>query len=459
MAEGTKRGGLLSALKSYSESSRGHALRPPDELEYEVQQRTDALQAAGPSFLGKQSGDAPVVPCLFTPKPKTDSLKGMLMAEAKERALEDREDMILSNSQMDEVWDMLLQHSEESEFDDKRINYDDFLKVRKNFLEQYGSGISQLFRASTFMRFPRDHSGAISIDGYYQYLIKRNLQERTAIALARYDSDNDGLLTTEELEAWIAEQLAEGKILHLRHMDRYFVTQYKHICARKFVFFYGKRGKMRIRDILNGPVLAEWMEMTKPSGPSTSNWFSLKSADRLYKMFMDLDQNMTGSLSRSELWQYSRTMTPLFLSRVFEEHAGRCRSQGGPRSKGEMVFMEFLDFVLAWQNKNSPPSIAYFFTIYDLKKAGRITGVEIYIFLMEIYKMWVDHGYYAELSVGDVKDEIFDMVKPEDELAITLQELIDCKVGGTVTTMMADMRVFWEYDNRESLMQHDDEEQ
>ena len=42
---------------------------------------------------------------------------------------------------------------------------------------------------------------------------------------------------------------------------------------------------------------------------------------------------------------------------------------------------------------------------------------------------WVDHGYYSELSVGDIKDEIFDMVKPEDELAITLQELIDCKVS------------------------------
>ena len=35
--------------------------------EYEVQQRTEALQAAGPSSLGKLPGDAPVVPCLFTP--------------------------------------------------------------------------------------------------------------------------------------------------------------------------------------------------------------------------------------------------------------------------------------------------------------------------------------------------------------------------------------------------------
>lgn len=30
--------------------------------------------------------------------------------------------------------------------------------------------------------------------------------------------------------------------------------------------------------------------------------------------------------------------------------------------------------------------------------------------------------------MGDVKDEIFDMVKPKEELKITLKELIDCKV-------------------------------
>ena len=51
------------------------------------------------------------------------------------------------------------------------------------------------------------------------------------------------------------------------------------------------------------------------------------------------------------------------------------------------LLQEFLDFVLAWQCKNSVPAMTYFFTIYDLKKVNRITGVEIYIFLMEIYKM------------------------------------------------------------------------
>lgn len=43
--------------------------------------------------------------------------------------------------------------------------------------------------------------------------------------------------------------------------------------------------------------------------------------------------------------------------------------------------------MLAWQYKNSAASISYFFTVYDLKKRGRLTSVEIHTFLIEIYKM------------------------------------------------------------------------
>ena len=39
-------------------------------------------------------------------------------------------------------------------------------------------------------------------------------------------------------------------------------------------------------------------------------------------------------------------------------------------------------------------------------------------------------GYYADLKIGDVKDEIFDMIKPKEDLKITLKELLDSEVKG-----------------------------
>ena len=60
----------------------------------------------------------------------------------------------------------------------------------------------------------------------------------------------------------------------------------------------------------------------------------------------------------------------------------------------------------------------------------------------------------ASCTVEDVRDEIFDMVKPADPAIITLKDLENCKVGDTVVGMLTDMHAFWQYDRREQLMDH-----
>ena len=60
----------------------------------------------------------------------------------------------------------------------------------------------------------------------------------------------------------------------------------------------------------------------------------------------------------------------------------------------------------------------------SLKPADVCAQVEIYGFFKAIYEMWVACGQYAELSIEDVKDEIFDLVQPADPLHITLQDLL-----------------------------------
>ena len=63
------------------------------------------------------------------------------------------------------------------------------------------------------------------------------------------------------------------------------------------------------------------------------------------------------------------------------------------------------------------------------------------------------------VNAEDVKDEIFDMVKPLKPTEISLQDLISCGVGDTIMSMLTDMNGFWAYDNREELMLHDGSDQ
>lgn len=55
------------------------------------------------------------------------------------------------------------------------------------------------------------------------------------------------------------------------------------------------------------------------------------------------------------------------------------------------------------------------------------------------------------VSFEDIKDEIFDMVKPKSVQKITLQDLIDSAQGETVVNILIDLNGFWTYENREYL--------
>jgi serine/threonine-protein phosphatase 2A regulatory subunit B'' len=50
------------------------------------------------------------------------------------------------------------------------------------------------------------------------------------------------------------------------------------------------------------------------------------------------------------------------------------------------------------------------------------------------------------------------MVKPADPLRISLSDLLSCKQGGTIASMLIDVRGFWAHDNRENLLQEEEEQ-
>lgn len=185
---------------------------------------------------------------------------------------------------------------------------------------------------------------------------------------------------------------------------------------------------------------------------------------------MDKDHN--GMLSKSELLSYGTgTLTPAFVDRVFQE----CLTYGG-----EMDYKTYLDFVLAMENRREPQALSYFFRILDVKHEGSLNCYAIHYFFRDILKQMqklnqannahssivcafkysrafhvqVDESDVLQDTVKfeDVKDEIFDMVKPEDPLRITLQDLVGCGHGGTVVSILTDLNGFWAYEDREVLV-------
>lgn len=80
----------------------------------------------------------------------------------------------------------------------------------------------------------------------------------------------------------------------------------------------------------------------------------------------------------------------------------------------------------------------------------------VYVLCRDVHQKWIEGGNY-DLCIEDVRDEIWDMVKPTDPLRITLADLLACRQGGTIASMLTDVRGFWAHDNRENLLQDEEE--
>merc|ERR1712151_920683 len=219
--------------------------------------------------------------------------------------------------------------------------------------------------------------------------------------------------------------------------------------VRKFFFFLDPKrtGRIHIRDLLSSQILPELYELRQEApmdaSDAASNWFSMQSALKVYGAYLELDVDQNGMLSKNELSRFgSGMLTDVFIDRVFDEIQTYRDAETGER---EMDYKAFLDFVLAMENKNSKQAIQYFWKLIANTQCA-LDGFVINYFFRAIVQLLKTKKVDVP-SVDDVKDEIFDMVKSKEPGVITLEDLIQCRQGGTVLSMLMDAAAFWRYDN------------
>jgi len=109
----------------------------------------------------------------------------------------------------------------------------------------------------------------------------------------------------------------------------------------------------------------------------------------------------------------------------------------------------FLDFILAMENRSSPPALRWFFRMLDIEKKHILCPFAVRFFFREVVRALQEAGFEAPL-VNDVTTEIFDMARPVDPArGITLEDLLNCGVGSIVVSMLTDVQSFLNYDQRE----------
>ncbi|XP_076622362.1 serine/threonine-protein phosphatase 2A regulatory subunit B'' subunit gamma-like isoform X2 [Colletes latitarsis] len=249
----------------------------------------------------------------------------------------------------------------------------------------------------------------------------------------------------KDLENYILELIPT--LPQLEGLEKSFHSFYVCTAVRKFLFFLDplRTGRVRIQDILACSFLDDLLELRDedlPKDLQEANWFSAPSALKVYGQYLNLDRDHNGMLNKEELAGYGTgTLTGVFLERVFQE----CLTY-----EGEMDYKTYLDFVLALENRHEPQSLHYLFRILDINNRGYLDTFCLNYFFRAIQEQMTMHGQ-EPVTFENVKDEIFDMVKPADPCKITLQDLLSCGQGDTMVSILIEFHGFWAYENREAM--------
>ncbi|XP_042629608.1 serine/threonine-protein phosphatase 2A regulatory subunit B'' subunit gamma isoform X1 [Cyprinus carpio] len=405
-----------------------------------------------------------------------------LREESRAVFLQRKSRELLDNEELQNLWFLLDKHQvPPTTGDEAMISYESFLKVG----EKAGAKCKLFFTARIYAKLlHNDPYGRISIMQFFNYVMRKVWLHQTRIGLSLYDVAGQGYLREsvsdlilppengknhsihsicigvklhcltktfflQDLENYILELIPT--LPQLDGLEKSFYSFYVCTAVRKFFFFLDPlhTGKIKIQDILACSFLDDLLELrdeelSKES--QESNWFSAPSALRVYGQYLNLDKDHNGMLSKEELSRYGTgTLTSVFLDRVYQE----CLTYDG-----EMDYKTYLDFVLALENRKEPAALQYIFKLLDMENKGYLNVFALNYFFRAIQEQMKIHGQ-EPVSFQDVKDEIFDMVKPKDPYKITLQDLVNSGQGDTVTSILIDLNGFWTYENREVLVAND----
>ena len=349
-----------------------------------------------------------------------------------------------------------------------RINYEQLCEVRRDLQEASGSDIfHETLSAMRFLELPRDQHSRISARDLYNRIDRRTCIAKTQLTMRPYDASRKGYLREHELERYIYDFIPVMPLA--KDMDEKFHAFYVFTAVRRFMFFLDpkRRGRIPVEVLASSDISAELHEMADVTSDEASSsravrksWFLPDNAKRVYSDYLELDEDHNGMLSKAELLNFRGSkgearLTKAFVERVYAEIITYRTNEA--TGEGEMDFKTYLDLVLAFENLSSHQALLYFFRLLDVRKLGYLDIFAINYFFREIADSIRDEGYDAP-HTPDVVDEIFDMVKPVDAAKITIDDLDKCKQAHTVISMLVDVTGFLAYDNREHMMQPEDDD-
>lgn len=362
---------------------------------------------------------------------------------------------------------LLLEFSEpkngEPNLDGKTISYQNYrfmltqTKALPDLLRKYLTPV-------LFTSLPQNEFGLAYSDILFTFAFEIRSYFESRLICAEIDYDNNGYLRESQMVEFCAAFTSQ--LVPQQNQATFYA-----VMVRKFMFFLGSKQvlenkvspysrisssismekRIKIKDLIISGVLKEFRRSIRQP-LDISNWFSQDNIITVYHAFSDLDFDRNDFLSRDEFNSFRTRfanhpcITRFVVDRIFE--CKITRSSANPN--GELDFRNFLDFYLAFTNKDHDASFRYYWTLLDFHQVGYLDAHTLHTFLREIFSCL---QYENPITVQDVANEIFDMATPrEDSSRISFQDLYNCKLRSLIIILLTDPNGFHNYETREQQL-------
>ncbi len=424
--------GWMDLLKIYTKSA------PQKSAEEQEKEATRIFLDILREDKKKEKSINPKIPRFFFKKPTNFSdIYLSVKAEAKQKFLILKSYDLPQKKNLKDLWASLKENKSEPQDSTERINYKDFQIVgEKNQM------FAEYFKPSTFLKFDKDKYGRIEILSFFHYVVRKNSIEENKITLSLSDVCCEGFLIDKDLEGYIKKEIRNFPFYD--EINDEIKEYYLLVAQRKFFFFLDPKrtGKIYINDIVTSNILTEFLEMSERNPNANdvaNNWFSLQNFWNIYRKYVELDKDKNGMLSKEELIKYGPGLTSIFIDRIFEEYQ---------KYENAIDFKQFIDFVLAMENRKDPASIQFIWRAIDVYHRNAVDTFVINMFYRAVIKKLYNRDR-GEYRIDDIKDEIWDMIGPKNSNYITLEDVLKSSYRDQVLSLLIDAKAFYQHDQKE----------
>ena len=273
-----------------------------------------------------------------------------------------------------------------------------------------------------YLQYACNKAGSVRLSEYMK-IVRYHVDLRRRFGeLSNFDRSSGKLVLSEtDLDEYVS---TFGIPLELSPELRGFYVQ---SVARRIMFLFDHRrsGKVSIKRLLLENVT-----------------LSTEAFMKLYTLYLDMDIDGNGLLSKSELARYPGGLLSVHaIDRIYETFQ---------TYEADMDFKGYLDLMYVLEHPSHPSSIRYVWKLLDVNSAGRIGEKEFLPFHTAILKPFPAAPY----KPVHLFHETMDILNITSCTHVTLSQLLsaDSKSATSVMNMLIDTHAFYLYDNREALL-------